>query len=121
MPAGSSPFIGSSRISSSGSPSRQRATPRRWRMPSEYVLTWSSARAARPTRASAPSIRARRAARRAAWTLQVLAAGEVRVEARLLDDRAHTGERRGAPAGQVAAEDAHAAARWAGRGRAAAG
>ena len=35
MPAGSSPFIGSSRISSSGSASRQRATPRRWRMPSE--------------------------------------------------------------------------------------
>ena len=33
--AGSRPFIGSSRINSSGSASRQRAMPRRWRMPSE--------------------------------------------------------------------------------------
>ncbi len=34
-PAGSRPFIGSSRISSAGSASRQRAMPSRWRMPSE--------------------------------------------------------------------------------------
>ena len=43
IPAGSSPFIGSSRISSSGSPSRHAATPRRWRMPIEYETTLSSA------------------------------------------------------------------------------
>ena len=41
MPAGSSPFIGSSRISSDGSPSRQAATPSRWRMPIEYDATLS--------------------------------------------------------------------------------
>ena len=35
MPPGSRPLVGSSRISSSGSASRQRATPRRWRMPIE--------------------------------------------------------------------------------------
>ena len=44
MPAGSSPFIGSSRISSWGSPIRQAATPRRWRIPMEYLATLSSAR-----------------------------------------------------------------------------
>ena len=48
MPAGSSPFIGSSRISSSGSPIRQAATPRRWRMPIEYFDTLSSARCKMP-------------------------------------------------------------------------
>ena len=46
MPAGSSPLTGSSSTSSSGSQSRQRATPSRWRMPSEYVLTLSSRAAA---------------------------------------------------------------------------
>ena len=35
MPAGSRPLVGSSRISSSGSASRQRARPSRWRMPCE--------------------------------------------------------------------------------------
>lgn len=35
MPAGSSPFIGSSRIKSFGSARRQAAMPRRWRMPME--------------------------------------------------------------------------------------
>jgi len=57
IPAGSSPFIGSSRISNSGSPSMQAATPRRCRMPMEYEATLSSARSARPTRASAGTIR----------------------------------------------------------------
>ena len=57
MPAGSSPFIGSSRMSSSGSASRHAATPRRWRMPIEYVATLSPARSARPTLASDGAIR----------------------------------------------------------------
>ena len=35
MPAGSRPFIGSSRMSSWGSPNRHAARPRRWRMPME--------------------------------------------------------------------------------------
>ena len=38
-PSGSRPFAGSSRISSSGSPSSAPASPSRWRMPSEYPLT----------------------------------------------------------------------------------
>ena len=41
--------------------------------------------------------------------VQVLAAGQVGVEARLLDDRADAGERRGAAAGQVVPEQAHRA------------
>ena len=57
IPAGSSPFIGSSRISSSGSPSRHEATPRRWRMPIEYLATLSSARSVRPTRSNDGAIR----------------------------------------------------------------
>jgi hypothetical protein len=35
MPGGSSPFVGSSRISTSGSPSSAEAIARRWRMPIE--------------------------------------------------------------------------------------
>ena len=66
MPAGSSPFSGSSRISSSGSPSRQRATPSRWRIPIEYVFTRSPARALSPTRRSAASMRPNASAPRAA-------------------------------------------------------
>jgi hypothetical protein len=68
MPPGSSPLVGSSRISSSGSASRQRATPSRWRMPIEYFPTRSSPRAVRPTRASAGSIRERTSGPRAAAT-----------------------------------------------------
>ena len=37
MPSGSRPLAGSSRISTSGSPSSAWASPRRWRMPSEYL------------------------------------------------------------------------------------
>ena len=69
MPAGSSPFIGSSRISSAGSASRQRAMPSRWRMPSEYVLTRSSARWARPTRSRDDGIRVSASRSRAAATI----------------------------------------------------
>ena len=69
MPAGSSPFIGSSRISSSGSPSRQAATPSRWRMPIEYMDTLSSARCKMPTRSSDGPIRARAAGSRAAASI----------------------------------------------------
>ena len=39
MPSGSRPLAGSSRISTSGSPSSACASPSRWRMPSEYCLT----------------------------------------------------------------------------------
>ena len=66
MPAGSSPFIGSSRISSSGSPIRHAATPRRWRMPIEYFDTLSSARWRMPTRSSDGPMRSRAAGSRAA-------------------------------------------------------
>ena len=66
MPAGSRPFIGSSRISSSGSPRRQAATPRRWRMPMEYFDTLSSARCRMPTRSSEGSMRPLAAGSRAA-------------------------------------------------------
>ena len=66
MPAGSSPFIGSSRIRSCGSPIRQAATPRRWRMPIEYFDTLSSARCRMPTRSSDGPMRSRAAGSRAA-------------------------------------------------------
>ena len=66
MPAGSSPFIGSSRINSWGSPIRQAATPRRWRMPIEYFDTRSSARCRMPTRSRDGSMRSRAAGSRAA-------------------------------------------------------
>ena len=73
--------------------------------------TRSSARRPRPTRSSAPSTRPCGAAvARGGVDVQVLAAGEVGVEARLLDDRADAGERGGALARQVVAEQAHAAA-----------
>ena len=39
MPSGSRPLAGSSRISTSGSPSSACASPSRWRMPSEYWRT----------------------------------------------------------------------------------
>src|SRR5579872_2667696 len=60
MPAGSRPFMGSSRMSSSGSPSRQAATPRRWRIPIEYLATLSDARWVMPTRSSEASMRSDR-------------------------------------------------------------
>ena len=59
MPAGSSPFAGSSRIRTSGSLRSAPAIPRRCFIPSEYVLTWSSARSARPTSSRARAMRAR--------------------------------------------------------------
>ena len=70
IPAGSSPFIGSSRISSSGSAIRQAAMPSRCRMPIEYLATRSSARSrgrrarARRRCARAPPARAQRRAPR---------------------------------------------------------
>ncbi len=66
IPPGSRPFIGSSRISSWGSPRRQAATPRRWRMPMEYFDTLSFARCRMPTRSSAGSMRPLAAGSRAA-------------------------------------------------------
>ena len=66
MPPGSRPFIGSSRISSCGSPRRQAATPSRWRMPMEYFDTLSLALCRMPTRSSAGSMRPFAAGSRAA-------------------------------------------------------
>ena len=66
MPAGSRPFMGSSRMSSWGSPSRQAATPSRWRMPMEYFDTLSSARCRMPTRSRAGAMRPLAAGSRAA-------------------------------------------------------
>ena len=58
MPAGSSPLVGSSRISSSGALSIAAAMASRWRIPSEYALTRSSARSVSPTSSSISSTRA---------------------------------------------------------------
>ena len=65
--------------------------------------------------------RGRRALAGGGVDVQVLAAGEVGVEARLLDDRADAGERRGAAAGQVVAEQRASCPTSGWRGRAAAG
>ena len=94
IPAGSSPFDGSSRIRSSGSVRRLRATPSRWRIPSEYFFTAVPAAPARSTRSSVASMRpnASRPTKPAA-DLQVPPPREVRIEPRLLDDRPHAGER----------------------------
>ena len=48
-PSGSRPLAGSSRIRTSGSPSRAAASPRRWRMPSEKPPTRRRPAAASPT------------------------------------------------------------------------
>ena len=94
MPAGSRPFIGSSRISSAG----RRAGSGRCRAAGACRASRSSRgrrRAARARRARATR-RSRASAARVTCggdDLQVLAAGQVRVEARLLDDRADAGER----------------------------
>ncbi len=58
MPSGSSPLAGSSRISTSGSPSIACASPSRWRMPSEYWRTrLRAAERSRPTSVSNSSTR----------------------------------------------------------------
>ena len=93
MPAGSSPFIGSSRMSSWGSPSRQAATPRRWRMPIEYLDTLSSARLghAHPLEGRVDAGPGRRLPG-GGQDLEVLPSGQVPVEPGLVDDGAHTGQ-----------------------------
>ena len=58
MPAGSSPLVGSSRISSSGSLSSAAATPSRCFIPIEYAAVRSPARAVRSTSARTDSTRA---------------------------------------------------------------
>ena len=100
MPPGSSPLVGSSRIRSRGSASRQRATPRRWRIPREYFLTFSSARSDSPTRRRAGTdALVRLGAARGGDDAQVLATGQLRVKAGLLDDRAHSRQGLGALGG----------------------
>ena len=110
MPAGSSPFMGSSRISSCGSPSRQAATPRRWRMPIEYFDTLSSARWRMPTRSSDGPMRSR--GRRLAGRgedLEVLPPGQMAVEPGLVDDGPDPGQRPVAMAGHGVSEQGHGA------------
>ena len=110
MPAGSSPFMGSSRISSWGSPSRQAATPRRWRMPIEYFDTRSSARwrMPDPLEGRSDAVARRRLACRG-QDLEVLPPGQVAVEAGLVDDGPDPGQRRGAVLGHGVAEQRHRA------------
>ena len=87
IPAGSRPFIGSSRMSKSGSSSRHAATPSRWRMPIEYFDTFSSARGRMPTRSSEGPMRSLAAgAARCGEDLEVLTARQMTVEAGLIDD-----------------------------------
>jgi len=57
-PAGSMPLAGSSKTRSVGSPRRAPATPSRWRIPSEYVLTARSAAEESPTTSSISLTRA---------------------------------------------------------------
>ena len=93
MPAGSSPFIGSSRMSSCGSPSRQAATPSRWRMPMEYLDTLSSARSVIPTRSSDGSdARAGGRLSGGGQDLEVLSPGQMAMEPGFVDDGPHAGQ-----------------------------
>src|SRR3984957_14179771 len=59
MPSGSRPLIGSSKMSTAGSPSSAEAMPSRWLMPSEKPFTRRRATPSRPTRASTSSPRRR--------------------------------------------------------------
>ena len=56
MPAGSSPLVGSSRMSSLGLRMSATAIPRRWAMPCEYVFVRWSAAPVIPVAASALSM-----------------------------------------------------------------
>ena len=108
MPAGSSPFIGSSSISSSGSPSRHAATPEALahahRVPDDLVvgpIGEPHPGKARPDpvfRAGAPCRSEQQ---------EVLPPGQVIVETRLVDDGSHPGERPAALAGHGDAEQRH--------------
>ena len=57
MPSGSSPFTGSSKSSTPGSPSMAAAMPRRWVIPSENFPARLRATAVSPTRSSTSSTR----------------------------------------------------------------
>ena len=110
MPAGSSPFMGSSRISSWGSPIRQAATPRRWRIPIEYFDTLSSARPKMPTRSRAGPIRWRAGVLAGRGEdLEVLAARQMAVEPGLVDDGPHPGQGLVAVAGHGVSQQRHRA------------
>ncbi len=93
MPRGSRPLVGSSRISSRGLRSSAAASPSRCRMPSEYALTGRWSMPASPTRSSASPTRCLRVRRGASGPAaskqrQVGPAGQVRVRAGALDQRA---------------------------------
>ena len=62
-PSRSRPLTGSSNSRTPGSPSRAAAIPRRWRMPSEYVLMRRREAPSRPTCSMTSSTRARRESR----------------------------------------------------------
>ena len=100
IPAGSSPFDGSSRIRSSGSVRRLRATPSRWRIPSEYFFTAVPAAADEvDTLERGVDPAEGLAADEARRDLQVPPPREIRIEPRLLDDRRrHRRAPRGRPA-----------------------
>ena len=108
MPAGSSPFIGSSRMSSCGSPRRQAATPRRWRMPIEYLDTLSSARCgdAHPLERGIDAGAGRRLPG-GCQDLEVLPTGEMAVEPGLVDDGTDPGQRPVPVVGHRVAEEGH--------------
>ena len=61
IPDGSSPFVGSSSVSSSGSPTKASAIPSRWRIPWLYCFTRLPAASVNPTVCNTSSIRPSRA------------------------------------------------------------
>ncbi len=90
MPSGSSPFAGSSRISTRGSPSSAWAMPSRWRMPSEYLPTrFLAAESDRPTRASSSADAAPVDAHQVGAQPQHLAAGAAGVLGGGVEQHAH--------------------------------
>ena len=98
MPCGSRPLPGSSRISTGGSPIRAAASPRRWRMPSEYAPACRLAASARPTCSSISSTRAVGDAGGVGQDPQVVAPAASGVEGVGLDHRARRfGPGRAAP------------------------
>ena len=110
IPAGSSPFIGSSSRSSWGSPSRHAATPSRWRIPIEYSETRLSAAMGQADALQ----RWPDAVPRGLFTCrsekpQVLPAREMAVEPGLVDDGADTSQRRVAMPQHGVSEQGHRA------------
>ena len=124
MPRGSSPLVGSSRMSSSGLRIRAAAMPSRCRMPSEYALTGRRPTPASPTCCSASSMRALRVRRDAArpgrvHDRQVRPRAEVPVRGRRLDQRPDPVQHRAGVLGDRARRAPRPCRRWAAPARAA--